>query len=89
MVTFELGKEIKKDIFRRELGTKKKSEFPIGIEPQTFGSRAPMFYHRGSLCSSVVEHRSARSEGLRFDSSWGIRIFSLSQTREKTRNIFL
>ena len=47
MVTFELGKEIKKDIFRRELGTKKKSEFPIGIEPQTFGSRAPMFYHRG------------------------------------------
>ena len=29
--------------------------------------------HRGV---SVVEHRSAESEGLRFDSSWGLRIFS-------------
>ena len=55
MVTFELGKEIKKDIFRHELGTKKKSEFPIGIEPQTFGSRAPMFYHRGDRGVSVAQ----------------------------------
>ena len=29
-----------------------------------------------SLCDSVVEHRSAESEGLRLDSSRGIRIFS-------------
>ena len=44
--------------------------------------------HR-SLCGSVVEHRSAESEGLRFDSSWGLRIFSLSHARDKTKNIFL
>ena len=25
-----------------------------------------------SLCGSVVEHRSAESEGFRFDSSWGL-----------------
>ena len=37
-----------------------------------------------SLCGSVIEHRSAESEGLRFDSSWGLRIFSLSHARQKT-----
>ena len=42
-----------------------------------------------SLCSSVVEHRSAESEGLRVDSSWGFRIFSLSHACDKTKNIFL
>ena len=31
----------------------------------------------------------AESVGLRFDSSWGLRIFSLSHTRDKTKNIFL
>ena len=41
--------------------------------------------HRGSLCGSVVEHGSAESEGLRFDSSWGLRIFSLSHARDKTK----
>ena len=29
------------------------------------------------------------SEGLRFDSSWGLRIFSLSHARDRTKNIFL
>ena len=33
----------------------------------------------------VREHRSAESEGLRFDSSWGLRIFSLSHARDKTK----
>ena len=46
------------------------------------------FAHR-SLCGSVVEHRSAESEGLRFYSSWGLRIFSLSHTHDKTKNIFV
>ena len=32
----------------------------------------------------MVEHRSAESEGLRFDSSWGLRIVSLSRARDKT-----
>ena len=29
------------------------------------------------------------SKGLRFDSSWGLRIFSLSHAHYKTKNIFL
>ena len=37
---------------------------------------------------SVVDHRSAESEGLRFDFSWGLRIFSLSHARDKTKSIF-
>ena len=43
-----------------------------------------------SLCVSVVEHRSAESESLRFDFSWELGIFSLSHARDKTKkNIFL
>ena len=39
---------------------------------------------------ALVEHRSAVSEGLWFDSSWGLRIFSLYHTRDKTKkNTFL
>ena len=33
----------------------------------------------------MVEHRSAESEGLRVDSSWGLRIFSSSHARDKTK----
>ena len=40
-----------------------------------------------SVCGSVVELRSAESEGLRFDSSWGL--FSLSHARDKTETSFL
>ena len=41
---------------------------------------------RWCLCGSVVrEHRSAESEGLRFDSSWGFKIFFLSYARDKTK----
>ena len=43
-----------------------------------------------NLYGSVVEHRSAESERLRFDSSCGLRIYSLSHARDKTKNnIFL
>ena len=44
MVSFELGKEIEKDVFRlvKSVGQRKDSECPCGIEPQTFGFRAPM-----------------------------------------------
>ena len=43
-----------------------------------------------NLCGSVVEHRSAESKGLRFDSSRGLRkCFCLSNARDKTKNIFL
>ena len=37
----------------------------------------------------MVEHQSAESEGLRFDSSWELRVFSFSHAREKMKNIFL
>ena len=46
-------------------------------------------YH---LCGSVVGHRSAESEGLRFHSSWGLRIFFFvprSQQNEKHLSLFL
>ena len=47
MVSFELGKEIEKDVFRlvTSVGQRKNSESPRGIESQTFGFRAPMLYH--------------------------------------------
>ena len=38
-----------------------------------------------SLYGSKVEYRSVDPEGLRFDSSWGLGMFSLSQTRDKTK----
>ena len=38
------------------------------------------------VCFSVVEHRSAESKGLRFVTSWRLRI---SHARDKTANIFL
>ena len=43
------------------------------------------FWHVGV----VIEHRSVESKGLRFYTSWGLRIFSLSHTRDETKNIFL
>ena len=45
--------------------------------------------HRGVSVAQWLEHRNAESEGLRFDTSWGLRIFSLSHARDKTKNIFL
>ena len=39
-----------------------------------------------SLYGSVVEHQSAESEGLRFNSLRGLRIFSLSHTPDKKKN---
>ena len=42
-----------------------------------------------SLCGSVVEHQSAAFEGLRFNSLWGLRMFCLSHTCDKMKNIFL
>ena len=32
-----------------------------------------------------MQHQSMESEGLRFNSSWGLRIFSLSHARDKTK----
>ena len=43
-VSFELGKEIEKDVFRlvTSVGPRKHSESPWGIEPHTIGFRRPM-----------------------------------------------
>ena len=66
---------ILKDVFRliTSVGQRKNSESPF-TELKTC-----------HLCGSVVGHRSAESEGLRFDSSWGLRIFSLSHARGKMK----
>ena len=47
MISFELGKDIKKDFFRlvTVVGQRKILSPALGIEPQTFAFRAPMFYH--------------------------------------------
>ena len=41
--------------------------------------------HRGVSVAQWLEHRNAESKGLRFDTSWGLRIFSLSHARDKTK----
>ena len=41
-----------------------------------------------SLSGSEGEHQSSESEGLRFDSSWGLRLFTLSHACDKMKNIF-
>ena len=41
--------------------------------------------HRGVSVAQWLEHQSGESEGLRFDSSWGLRIFSSSHARDKTK----
>ena len=37
----------------------------------------------------LLTRKSLWCEGLRFDSSWGLRIFSLAHARDKMKNIFL
>ena len=61
-------------------------------DPSIMQDACYMLYNRPcspwSLCSSVVEQWSTESEGLRFDSSWGLRIFSLSHARDTTNTSF-
>ena len=44
--------------------------------------------HSGVSATQWLEHRSAESEGLRFDFSWILRIFSLSHARDKTKKTY-
>ena len=46
MVSLELGNEIEKDVLRivTSIGQRKNSEFPRGVEPQTFVFHTPMLY---------------------------------------------
>ena len=41
--------------------------------------------HRGVSVAQWLEHRSAESEGRRFDSSWGLRIVSLSHAGDDAK----
>ena len=41
--------------------------------------------HRRVSVAQWLEYRSAESECLRFDSSWGLRIVSLSRARDETK----
>ena len=52
-VSFDLGKEIEKDVFRlvTSVGQRKTSESPWGIELQTF--RAPSLSHRDSITKFI------------------------------------
>ena len=83
MVSFELGKEIKKDVFHlvTNVGQRIYKHYAIDIaDPSSMQDACHMNFvidlaHR-RVCGSVIEHRSAESEGLRFDSSWGYRMFT-------------
>ena len=44
-----------------------------------------LLYFFTKFIVSVAQHRSAESEGLRFDSSKGLFFFSLSHARDKTK----
>ena len=49
------------------------------------GKKKKFWVPMRNLRPSDSEHRSAESEGLKFHSSWGLRIFSLSHARERTK----
>ena len=53
---------------------KKKVNFVLGLA------------HQRVSVAQWLSIGAEESEGLRFDSSWGLRIFSLSHARDKTKN---
>ena len=94
MVCFDLGKENMKRIFRENMrGDSMKnrtSDLRIPrcdtpIHYRVIWELRNLHCSPQSHCGSVVEHRSAKSEGLRLDSSWEIIIFFLCP---KTKNGF-
>ena len=64
ILSFELIKEIEKDGFClvTSVGQRKNSESPRGIEPQTFGFRAPMLYHFLEHCALEIKLSSFTSD---------------------------
>ena len=63
MVSFELGEEIGKDVFRLLTSVKKEKLLSPHEESSLISS------------DSIFEHQRTKSHGLGFDSSWGPRIF--------------
>ena len=87
MVSFELRREIQKYVFLLVTSEGKRKTFLIPHEESNIRPSDSAL----TLVSLArgLEHRSAESEGLRLDSPWGLRSFSLSQARDKAKNIFL
>ena len=79
MVSFELGKEPRKMFFILLRAWDKENILSPHEESNLRTTDSALRCHRDSTV-----HRSAESEGLRFDSS-----LSLSHARDKTKNIFL
>ena len=69
MASFELGEEIEKDVFRLLTSVKKEKLLSPHEESSLISS------------DSIFEHRSTKSRGLGFDSSWRPRIFFLFFSR--------
>ena len=88
MVSFDLGKKIEKDVFRlvTSVRQRKPSEFPWGIELQTF--RAPSLSHRESIANFICHTSCILLRPGKSIASPQI-IFSLSLFHDKTENIFL
>ena len=91
MVYFDLGKENMKRIFRENMrGDSMKnrtSDLQIPrcdtpIHYRVIWELRNLHCSPQSHCGSVVEHRSAKSEGLRLDSSWEIIIFFFAPRRK-------
>ena len=84
--TFELGKEIEKGIFClfTSMGQRKKTLLILAVCRTHALHNGPCSPQ--GLCSSVVEHQSVESGGLRFDSSWDSEFFISPTlvTRRKT-----
>ena len=91
MVSFELGKKIKKDVLCHvtSSGQRKNSESPRGIKPQNFGFCSLMLYHWPTETLWWVRYIMKRSI-LKFLSwfLWGLGIVSLSHAPDKTKTSF-
>ena len=70
--------------YRQDM-TRRKTSFSISLP----SSKLTIPSSPWSLCSSMVEHRSAESEGLRVDSLWGLRVFFFVPRSWQDENIFL
>ena len=100
MIRFELGKETYKKMFFAlwRAWDKEKITSPheeSNLTPSDSALRCsttePQRLHgeRGLLRNSYDTRRRTEFEGMRFGYSWGLRVFSLSHARDKTKNVFL
>ena len=100
MIRFELGKETYKKMFFAlwRAWDKEKIPSPLvesNLTPSDSALRCsttePQRLHgeRGLLRNSYDTRRRTEFECMRFGYSWGLRVFSLSHARDKTKNVVL